>query len=428
MRADLGFGAAVSLTSVGGIAVDAAPVIARGHNVAVVLPPVPEVLPPFLEATPKRPLLVLAPETDIAVRIAEAMGGACGVSGLDRAAKRLAPAPPPVVCASLADALALLRRSALRPAAFAGLVLAWLDDPDEEGQAALEAVMAEADRAAQRLVVTARPGPAVDRLVERYAFRAMTYGFPPVERPEGWAPPASVGGALFVVGKSSRLGELRREVLDALRPERAEDVVVAACPGSREAAADLAARAAPGQPVIVAEPWQLPWLRGVFSPFAALPLPSLARAAERKAEALQEKLARTAEAGGLDRELLLLAPLLGRFDGATLAAAALRLGQAGAPPRAEAAAPAAGPARIWVGIGRKDNVRPGDLVGALANEAKVPAGAIGRIEVRDLFCLVEVQAEHAETAVRGLTGVTLRGRRLVAHVDRGPGGGRPARR
>ena len=54
---------------------------------------------------------------------------------------------------------------------------------------------------------------------------------------------------------------------------------------------------------------------------------------------------------------------------------------------------------------------------------------MGRIEVRDLFCLVEIRADHAERAVKGLTGVTVKGRRIIARVDQGPGAKhRPPRR
>ena len=132
-------------------------------------------------------------------------------------------------------------------------------------------------------------------------------------------------------------------------------------------------------------------------------------------------------------------PLLERFDPALLAAAALRLaggmgqpvgGGIAAAPDAAARPDVPSYAKIWVGVGRKDGAKPGDLVAVLAKEAKVPADAIGKIEMRDLFCLVEVRPEQAPLAVRGLTGLVLRGRRLVARVDRGPGPGpgRPPRR
>ncbi|PYP42034.1 MAG: hypothetical protein DMD42_12720, partial [Gemmatimonadetes bacterium] len=43
---------------------------------------------------------------------------------------------------------------------------------------------------------------------------------------------------------------------------------------------------------------------------------------------------------------------------------------------------------------------------------------IGRIEVRETFSVVEVAALAADRAVRGLTGTTIRGRRVVARLDR----------
>jgi ATP-dependent RNA helicase DeaD len=67
-------------------------------------------------------------------------------------------------------------------------------------------------------------------------------------------------------------------------------------------------------------------------------------------------------------------------------------------------------------------------VGAIVGEAKIAADRIGKIEVRELYSLVEVCAEDAERIVVALTGATMRGRRLTAHVDRGAGPARPPRR
>jgi ATP-dependent RNA helicase DeaD len=167
-----------------------------------------------------------------------------------------------------------------------------------------------------------------------------------------------------------------------------------------------------------------------------MPLPGRMAGLEQRAERWRRRLEDTLAAGGLDGELHTLAPLLARHDPVEVAAAALRLAAAARSPEADAAdtaqaAQAAVPAfaRVWVGIGKKDNVKPGDLVGALTREVGLPADTIGRIETRDLFCLVEVRADRAEAAVKGLTGITIRGRRLSARVDRGPGSmARPPRR
>ncbi|MFI5206892.1 MAG: DbpA RNA binding domain-containing protein [Gemmatimonadales bacterium] len=411
---------------------DAAPVIARGHNVAVFVPPVTEAALAVLEAGGKRPALILTSDSQRAADLADGLSGAFAVTGLERARLVLADKPPAILVSGAGEALALLTRSALHPATFACIVLAWPEQQDDEGDAALASVMAECDKEAQRIVLTARTGAATEALIERYAFKAMTFGFPAQEAPAE----SPLGPARFVIGAPSRAVELRRRVLDSLHGGHEEQIVVAPCPRSRASAAELVASAPAGEaPIIVAQPHQIAWLRTLFAPLSSLHLPGSADLAETRAEKLRARIARTIETEDLDRELLIVGPLLGQFDPATVAAAAIRLGarDAGAPGRAASgatAAPSTGMAaiaKVWVGIGRKDNVKPGDLVGAIVNEAGVPAEAIGKIEVKDLFCLVEIRAEVAEQVVKGLTGKSVRGRRLVARLDRGPGAKPPRR-
>ena len=52
------------------------------------------------------------------------------------------------------------------------------------------------------------------------------------------------------------------------------------------------------------------------------------------------------------------------------------------------------------------------------NAYEVAKCDIGRVEVRETFSLVEVAAEQAARAARGLTGTTIRGRRVLARLDR----------
>jgi hypothetical protein len=59
------------------------------------------------------------------------------------------------------------------------------------------------------------------------------------------------------------------------------------------------------------------------------------------------------------------------------------------------------------------------LVGALIKEVWLEKAQIGRIDLRESFALVEVAPAVAEQAVRRLGGVTIRGRRVTARVDRG---------
>jgi hypothetical protein len=385
----------------------------------------------LLQAAEKRPILILAADADRAVSFAS-WDAVFAVSGLTRAQQRLAAGLPDVLAIGVLDALALLRRSALQLSAFSCVVLAWPEQFDEDSNSALENLMAECDKDAQRILFTQDTGVAAGRLIERYFFKAMTFGFPPQEKPAGWAAPAPVGPARYVVARTSQFADVRRRVLDVLHPERDDMVRIILCPASREAAQALIAEAGAESPVVVIEPHQLPWLRSLFAPLGNLLLPTAADAAEQRAEKLRSRLVRVAETENLDRELMALAPLFERYDPALVAAAALKLvaGQGGQPagrvaPEAAptAGAPAAVPsfAKVWIGVGRKDNVKPGDLVGAIVNECKVSAEMLGKIEVRELFCLVEVRADVAEAIATGLTGVKLRGRRLTARVDRGAG-------
>jgi ATP-dependent RNA helicase DeaD len=76
-----------------------------------------------------------------------------------------------------------------------------------------------------------------------------------------------------------------------------------------------------------------------------------------------------------------------------------------------------------------DNVRPGDLVGAITHEAGISKSELGRVDVRERHSTVEVAASVAEAVVTKLTGVSIKGRRALVKVDDAPArGGGPRRR
>jgi len=123
----------------------------------------------------------------------------------------------------------------------------------------------------------------------------------------------------------------------------------------------------------------------------------------------------------VDAELALLDPLFERFDPAEVAGALLALQRETGSGKRDTviALPGEGArVRVFVGLGKKDRASAKDLVGALIREAGVPKDDIGRIDVRETFSLVEVAAGAADRAVRGLTGTTIRGRRVIARLDR----------
>jgi ATP-dependent RNA helicase DeaD len=78
----------------------------------------------------------------------------------------------------------------------------------------------------------------------------------------------------------------------------------------------------------------------------------------------------------------------------------------------------AGVVRLFIGAGREAGIRPGDVVGAIANEAGVRASELGAIEIRDRFSLVEVPAAAADEIVKAMRKATLRGQTVLIRRDR----------
>jgi ATP-dependent RNA helicase DeaD len=101
------------------------------------------------------------------------------------------------------------------------------------------------------------------------------------------------------------------------------------------------------------------------------------------------------------------------------------------PERAERPAPAArapsnegseppGFVQLFVNVGKREGVNPGDLQKLLSEKGLVEAEA-GRIRVRDRMSFISVKKEAFERAVAALTGEVLGGRTVVAELARGRG-------
>ncbi|QDK82313.1 DEAD/DEAH box helicase [Spirosoma sp. KCTC 42546] len=74
--------------------------------------------------------------------------------------------------------------------------------------------------------------------------------------------------------------------------------------------------------------------------------------------------------------------------------------------------------RLMVSIGRKDFVRPGDIVGAIAGEANIPGNSIGSIDIFDKFTYVDVPKDVANRVVDVMEGNTIKGRRVNIEIAR----------
>jgi ATP-dependent RNA helicase DeaD len=75
-------------------------------------------------------------------------------------------------------------------------------------------------------------------------------------------------------------------------------------------------------------------------------------------------------------------------------------------------------ARIYVGAGRDTGIRPGDLVGAIANEAKINSNVIGAIQIEERFSLVDVPEPMVKGIVEVLGRTRIKGRKVPVRLFR----------
>jgi ATP-dependent RNA helicase DeaD len=86
----------------------------------------------------------------------------------------------------------------------------------------------------------------------------------------------------------------------------------------------------------------------------------------------------------------------------------------------------AGMAKVYIGAGREVGIRPGDLVGAIANEAGLNSNVIGAVEVMDRFSLVEVPEVLAREIIETLSRTRIKGQKVAVRLflEQPRGGGR----
>lgn len=441
---------------------DVVPTAARGHNLLLVAPPAAVHAVPALAGAVVHAagggeglrLLVLTPETGIAgfrravVPLAAAAGLRVHAATTPaRAARRLRDGSADLLITTPDNALALLERSALKGSQLRTLFLAW---PEQYADLdALAPLMGEIAKDTQRIIHTADSAQVTD-LVERYARRAHTVGVDPAG-----APVAPLAGTVrtVIVAESGR-DEALRAVIEMLDPERVNvwaadagarrDAEAALAPvdatavvstgdaasGGLVIAYDLPTRArleqllTAGEVVMLLPPHAEPWLAGLVRGRRPLRPADLLDRARDEAARRRGLVSQRIEAGVPPEALYALAPLFERYDGAEVAGALYELWHAAAAQQpASAPVPVVMPAsetgKMWVGVGSIDGVTPNDLVAALVKDLKFERSRIGKIEIREKFSLVELPASDVEAVAAGLTGKSVRRRRVVARADRG---------
>ena len=76
-------------------------------------------------------------------------------------------------------------------------------------------------------------------------------------------------------------------------------------------------------------------------------------------------------------------------------------------------------ARLFINIGKKDNVRAGDFVGAIAGEAGISGDSVGNIKILDAFSFVEVPRDMADNVINALHSSNIKGKRVSVELAKG---------
>ena len=411
------------------------------------------------------------------------------VTGAVRARRVLGLAPVGVVTGTPADLLTLRRDAALGVDQLQTVVIVGLDEMlAANGADTLQALLGDTPENVSRVATLERETEASDAFLEAQLRRArrmtpLLVGDTPLAvtprfiltAPSGRVdalrlvldetdPPSLVIIAATDAGVADATAALERLglVVDGLsvqvtRQPTAQHVAMAVlweAPATFEALVEsLAMR--PVDAVALLLPDELPAFRRMTQSLAEAWTPAPRKAAaEDRVQQVRNALRTTLGNGhAAASELALLAPLLESHDALEIACAALRLYEsarreaitvrakaaaAGAKstmretPResgraGDAPAAPAGRQRVFLAAGKRDNVRVGDIVGAIANEAGVPGEKIGQVDLFESHATVELDAADAAKVVAALGSATLRGRRLSARIDERSGGERPER-
>ena len=148
-----------------------------------------------------------------------------------------------------------------------------------------------------------------------------------------------------------------------------------------------------------------------------VPVPSEDALRARRLDSMREAIKKRIAAGRLEDVKVFVASLAKDTDLMDVAAGAIAMlyeGTQSDDEEEEEAEPAAGGALavLRVSAGRDAGIRPGDLVGAIAGEAKLNASEIGAIRVDERHSLVEVPASKADQIIRALKATKLRGKKV----------------
>ena len=402
------------------------------------------------------------------------------VSAVVRAKRVLEAGSVAVVSGTPHDLLALRKNSGINLESLRAVVLVGLDELLADGaQDTLQALLADAPIEAMRIATLDAESAATDVFIEAYLRRARrvnpafvneaTFAITPryvvstsaartdllravldeIDPPSVAIVATSESGETDARRALARVGvSLNSDSVTVARhaPKIAASLVVL---WEAPAGAEALTEAVAGQPanaIAFLLPDEVPSFHRLTGGTAEPWTPIVRKdSIESRTRTLRTALRSTLANGGASAsELALLAPLLDSHDALEIAAAALRLYEGarreattlrtktpavGTPMRSSAqadgnssaAAGGAGArARVFLAVGKRDGVKVGDIVGAVANEAGLDGERIGSVELYESHTTVELDSADAARVIATMGETELKGRRLGARIDERP--------
>jgi ATP-dependent RNA helicase DeaD len=81
-----------------------------------------------------------------------------------------------------------------------------------------------------------------------------------------------------------------------------------------------------------------------------------------------------------------------------------------------------GMVRLFINVGKKDRIKPGNILGAIAGETGIPGKLVGSIDMLDNYTFVEVPSKYADQVLDAMQNVSINGR--AVNMEKATGAGR----
>ena len=80
-----------------------------------------------------------------------------------------------------------------------------------------------------------------------------------------------------------------------------------------------------------------------------------------------------------------------------------------------------GMVRLFINVGKKDKIKPSNILGAIAGESGIPGKLVGSIDMLDNYTFVEVPSKYADKVLAAMQNVSINGRAINMEKATGAG-------